>query len=115
MNREWDRTDYIEEDVRRHSEEIRALTKITQENASLLSALVKENERCSRDLYEAINRTDKELDRRSEFYRDHEDRIREIEAWKSRSVAYWAIVTAVVGLGASLLFPLIRGLVTNSN
>jgi hypothetical protein len=96
-NREWDRTDYLEEDVRRHSEEIRALTKLTQENASLLSALVKENERCSRDLYEAINRTDRELEKRSEFYRDHEERIRVIESWKARSGAYWAIFGSLAG------------------
>ena len=115
MNKEWDRTDYIEEDVRRHSEEIRSLIKITQENATALNILLTEMERFRTDLKNTHDKFERELDRRSGLYRDHEDRLREIEAWKSRSVAYWAIVTAVVGLAASLLFPIIRGLVTNSN
>ena len=97
MSGEWNRTDYIEEDVRRHSEEIRALTKITQENAALVAALVKENERCSRDLYKAIERTDKELEKRSAFYKDHEERLRLLESWKARAGAYWAIFGSLAG------------------
>ena len=110
MAREWERIDYIEEDVRRHSDELRALVKITQENTTALNILLKEMERFRTDLKNTHDKFERELDRRSGLYRDHEDRLRDLEAWKSRSVAYWAIVTAVVGLAASLLFPIIRNL-----
>lgn len=115
MSKEWDRTDYIEEDVRRHSDELRTLIKVTQENSTALNILLTEMERFRNDLKNTHDKFERELDRRSGLYKDHEERLREIEAWKSRSVAYWAIVTAVVGTAAGLLLPVIRNLISHSN
>ena len=41
-----------------------------------------------------------------------ENRLRDLENWKTRTGAYWAFVSAVVGLGASLGFILVRSLIS---
>jgi len=87
MSKDWDRADYIEEDVRRHSEEIRALTQIVTENASAIRSLVQE------------------LERRQAPLEDHEKRIRILEMWKSRSMVYWGIAITLVGTIASTIVP----------
>lgn len=96
MSKEWDRTDYIEEDVRRHSEELRQLTKLTHENAASLSQLIGEVSRMSSNLSQ-------ELDRRQSVIDKHETRIRDLEGWRSRSGAYWAVVGTFAGAAAALL------------
>lgn len=103
MTKDWERIDYIEEDVRRHSEELRLLTKITQENATALKALIKETERCHNELKSSVDKFERELDRRSAFYRDHEERLRRIESWKSVSGAYWTVLAAAVAAVSSVL------------
>ena len=95
-NKEWDRADYIEEDVRRHSDEIRALTQIVTENASAIRSLVTE------------------LERRQAPMEDHEKRLRVLETWKSRSMVYWGIAIALVGILASYVIPEFLPLVTKS-
>ena len=96
MNKEWDRADYIEEDVRRHSDEIRALTQIVTENASAIGSLTRE------------------LERRQAPLEDHERRLRVLETWKSRSMVYWGIAIALVGILASYVIPELLPLVTKS-
>ena len=86
MATEWTRADYIEEDVRRHSDEIRTLTKIVTENASAIKELLRE------------------VDRRQALMDDHEDRLRTLEAWKSRSMIYWSIA---IGVGAALAYAIL--------
>jgi predicted RNase H-like nuclease (RuvC/YqgF family) len=96
MTKEWDRTDYLEEDVRRHSDELRQLTKITHENTAALGQLIGEVSRINNSLSQ-------ELDRRQTVMEKHETRIRDLEGWKSRSGAYWAIVGTFAGAAAALL------------
>jgi mRNA-degrading endonuclease RelE of RelBE toxin-antitoxin system len=103
MAKEWDRADYIEEDVRRHSEEIRQLTKLTQENASILKALIESNSRDREAFFRFTETMEKTLDQRGRYYEDHEKRLRNLEAWKSRSGAYWAVFAAVLASGASFV------------
>lgn len=103
MSKDWERTDYIEEDVRRHSEELRALTKITQENATALKALLKEIERERTETVKFSARLERELDQRAEIYKDHETRLRRIESWKSVSGAYWTVLAAAVAAVSSVL------------
>jgi hypothetical protein len=86
-NREWNRTDYIEEDVRRHSEEIRAITKIATENTVAIREMIKE------------------IDRRQALLDDHELRLRTLETWKSRSMVYWSGVVAVIVFLATTAIP----------
>ena len=100
--KEWDRADYIEEDVRRHSGEIRALTQLAQENSTALKALLKEQERF-------VKTIDKEFERRAQAMSDHESRLRAIEGWKSRTGAYWTLIafgmSSVVGLLTTQILP----------
>lgn len=96
MNKAWERADYIEEDVRRHSEEIRALTQIVTENASAIRSLIKE------------------LERGQAPFEDHEKRVRILEMWKSRSMVYWGITITVVGTMASTVVPELLPLVNNT-
>jgi len=96
MSKEWDRTDYIEEDVRRHSDELRQLTKITHENTAALGQLIGEVSRLNSSLSQ-------ELDRRQMGIEKHETRLRDLEGWRSRSGAYWAIVGTFAGAAAALL------------
>ena len=86
-NKDWDRTDYIEEDVRRHSEEIRAITKIATENTVAIREMIKE------------------IDRRQALLDDHELRLRNLETWKSRSMIYWGIAIAVTVFLATTVIP----------
>ena len=109
-NREWTRADYIEEDVRRHSEEIRALTKITQENATLLQSAIIENDRSRETFYRFVEQVEKEFERRQTLVDNHENRLRDLENWKSRTGAYWAIVAAVVATASSLLIPFLKSI-----
>ena len=67
-NREWTRSDYIEEDVRRHSEELRALTMAATENTAAIREIIKE------------------VERRQTVLDDHEKRLRILKTWKSRSM-----------------------------
>ena len=103
MSKEWERADYIEEDVRRHSEELRALTKITQENATALRALLKEIERERTEAARFAARLEREMDKRAEIYKDHEERLRRIESWKAVSGAYWTVLAAAVAAVSSVL------------
>lgn len=112
MSKEWTREDYIEEDVRRHSDELRTLTKINQENATLLQAVILENERSRETFYKFVEQVEREFERRQTLVDNHENRLRDLENWKARTGAYWAFVSAVVGLGAGLGFILIRSLIS---
>jgi hypothetical protein len=86
-----DRTlSYIENDIRGNSDEIRTLTKIVTENASAIKELLRE------------------VDRRQALMDDHEDRLRTLEAWKSRSMIYWSIA---IGVGAALAYAIIPELI----
>lgn len=112
MSKDWTREDYIEEDVRRHSDELRTLTKLNQENATLLQAVILENERSRETFYKFVEQVEREFERRQTLVDNHENRLRDLENWKARTGAYWAFVSAVVGLGASLGFILIRSLIS---
>lgn len=103
MGKDWDRADYIEEDVRRHSEEIRQLTKLTQENASILKALIESNARDREAFFRFTETIEKTLEQRGKYYEDHEDRLRKLEAWRSRSGAYWVVLAAALASGASFI------------
>ena len=109
-DREWTRADYLEEDVRRHSDEIRALTKITQENATLLQAAIIESDRSRETFYRFVEQVEKEFERRQTLVDDHDKRIRDLEGWKSRTGAYWAIVAAVIAALMSYLVPTLKEL-----
>ena len=108
-SKEWDRADYIEEDVRRHSEEIRALTKVTHQNATLLQSILHEAKRDRDAMKDALDRIEKEFDERAKRYEDHEQRIRSLEGWKSRTGAYWALfafgAATVVGVITNQVLP----------
>ena len=107
--KEWDRADYIEEDVRRHSEEIRTLTQVTQKNATLLTSLLHEAARDREALQRALDRIEKEFDERTSHYEDHEKRLRSLEGWKSRTGAYWSLfafgAATVVGFITNQVLP----------
>jgi len=103
MNAEWTREDYIEEDVRRHSEELRQVTQVTSQNAAALNALIKENERARETFYRFVEQVEKEFERRQTLIDNVELRLRDLEQWKSRTGTYWAmggfvIATVVAGL-----------------
>ena len=107
--KEWDRADYIEEDVRRHSGEIRALTEVTQKNATLLTSLLHEASRDREALQRALDRIEKEFDERTARFEDHEKRLRSLEGWKSRTGAYWALfafgAATLVGFVSNMIMP----------
>lgn len=86
-NREWTRSDYIEEDVRRHSEELRSLTMAATENTAAIREIIKE------------------IERRQSILDDHEGRLRVLETWKSRSMIYWGIAIAVTVFLATTVIP----------
>jgi len=92
MSKEWTREDYIEEDVRRHSEEIKALTKLSLENAAMLREILKE------------------VERRQAPVEDHEDRLRGLEKWQAKTGTYWAITTFLIAGVVGFIFNNIRGL-----
>lgn len=103
MNKEWDRTDYLEEDVRRHSEEIRALTQATSSNATALTQLITETSRLHTTIEKLQVTVERELDRRQVVIEKHETRIRDLESWRSRSAAYWAVFGTLGGTIAAFL------------
>lgn len=87
MGTEWTRADYIEEDVRRHSEELRALTLVATENAAAIRDIIKE------------------IERRERVLDDHENRLRILETWKSRTMVYWGIAIALAVFLATTVIP----------
>jgi len=102
MSKDWSREDYLEEDLRRNSEEIRQLTKLQHENASTVRQLTGEVSRMNSNLSQ-------ELDRRHTVMEKHEARLRDLEGWRSRSGAYWAIVGTFAGAAAALLVKQLGG------
>lgn len=102
-NGSWDRADYLEEDVRRHSEEIRTLSKALTEATSAVAIANTEISRLRMALDKQVDIMDKELERRQKVIEGHEKRLRDLEAWKARSGAYWAIFGSLAGGAAAYL------------
>jgi hypothetical protein len=90
--KEWTRTDYLEEDVRRNSEEIRALTKVSAELLGAVKGLT--------DVVEASKAP----------MEDHEERLRKLESWQARSGTYWTIAAFVIASIVGFIFNNIGGL-----
>lgn len=102
-NGQWDRTDYLEEDVRRHSEELRSLNKQVAAASASLMQLNGELDRVRDSFDKQRELMDKELERRSEVISAHDKRLRDLETWKTRSGAYWAIFGSLAGGAAAYL------------
>ena len=90
--KEWTRTDYLEEDVRRNCEEIRALTKVSAELLGAVKGLT--------DVVEASKAP----------MEDHEERLRKLESWQARSGTYWTIAAFVIASIVGFIFNNIGGL-----
>lgn len=102
-NGQWDRTDYLEEDVRRHSEELRSLSQSTTAASSALSNLNTELARMRASFEKQCEQIDRELERSEKVIEAHEKRLRDLETWKTRSGAYWAIFGSLAGGAAAYL------------
>ena len=83
---------YMENDIRRNSEEIRALTKVSAELLGAVKGLT--------DVVEA----------RKAPMEDHEERLRKLESWQARSGTYWTIAAFVIASIVGFIFNNIGGL-----
>ena len=83
---------YMENDIRRNSEEIRALTKVSAELLGAVKGLT--------DVVEASKAP----------MEDHEERLRKLESWQARSGTYWTIAAFVIASIVGFIFNNIGGL-----
>lgn len=94
---------YVENDIRRHSEEIRTLSKAVTEASAALIQVNAELTRMRSSFDKQQQQMERELERRQTLIEQHEKRIRDLETWKTRSGAYWAIFGSLAGGAAAYL------------